>query len=266
MRFLILLSVFVATSSASFHSAPPLPNDWHRSELLTLGDAPMSFSLYLKETTASIANIKKIALAVSDPRSDHYGEFLADPQALATPAASALAEVQDWLESTGARITSVVGSRVEIASTQAQAEKLFSTKFVTLVHKSGLSVVRAGDYLIPDAIDAKVATIFGLHGLPLPRTGPPRPPLRPHPRSAQVTPDVLISTYKAIHAPNSHPVHHLIMQRSRQPEPYATHHTRPHVTTNPSCHDQHIKYRGAAAKRLSNSTSRTGRWCDPAWV
>ena len=231
MRFLVLLSVFVATSSARLYSAPPLPNDWSRSELLTLGDAPMSFSLYLKETTASIANIKKIALAVSDPRSDHYGEFLADPQALATPAASALAEVQDWLESTGARITSVVGSRVEVASTQAQAEKLFSTKFVTLVHKSGLSVVRAGDYLIPDAIDAKVATIFGLHGLPLPRAGPRRPPPQPA-QPAQVTPDVLISTYKAIHAPNSHPVHHLIMQRSLQPEPYATDHTHPHVTTN----------------------------------
>jgi len=159
--------------------------------LLTLGDEPLSFTLYLRETKESISNIKKIALAVSDPKSEHYGEFVGDPQKLATPTSS-LAEVQDWLANYDIRITSIVGSRIEIAATQAQAEKLFSTSFSTLVN-SGMTVIRAGAYVLPDSIEAKLGAVFGLHGLPLPQAGPPPP----HPaQPAAVTPSVLISTYK----------------------------------------------------------------------
>merc|ERR1711907_925787 len=120
---------------------------WEQSEQskLTLDRAAsMSFTLHLKENPESIAEMKKFALAVNDPKSEHYGSFVADPHALTTVAPLAVAEVKEWLTAGGMMISSVMGPRIEVTATLSQAEDLFATRFMTLTHHSGLSVVRAG--------------------------------------------------------------------------------------------------------------------------
>jgi hypothetical protein len=55
-------------------------------------------------------------------------------------------------------------------------------------------VIRAGDYTIPDAVDAATSAVFGLHGLPLPRVAPLTSSSAPG-DPVDVTPDVIASTY-----------------------------------------------------------------------
>ena len=152
------------------------------------------FVLSLQESPEAIAAIKKTALAVSNPDSSLYGQFLSSAEiaALTQPAAADLEAVTSWLANAGVAFN-VEGSRVVCSATLAQAEGLFAPQFSTLVHRtSDMAVLRAGAYWLPDHIEARVAAVFGLHGLPVPRAGPPPMPAQP----ANVTPAVITSTYK----------------------------------------------------------------------
>ena len=83
---------------------------------------------------------------------------------------------------------------VQASALVADAEALLATKFGLLRNAAtGQSVLRAGDYSLPDAVEGAVAAVFGLHGVPL----PPRQPLRSADpdEPASVTPAVLASTY-----------------------------------------------------------------------
>ena len=127
-----------------------------RTLFLTPRRPQVSFVLSLKESDASIAAIKKTALEVSDPDSPKYGQFLtaADIVSLTTPDKEDLNIVTSWLESSGVTAWSVKGSRVEVESTTAQAEKLFQTKFAILVNQEeGAAVHRAGAYRLPAFIE-----------------------------------------------------------------------------------------------------------------
>ena len=136
---------------------------------------------------------------MSDPTSPTYGEFLTRQQvaAITAPKTEDMAAVTGWLTANGVKPT-IRNSNVVATMSVAEASKLFDTEFHVAEHKSEhKSVVRAGDYTVPAAVDAAVTTIFGLHGLPLPKRqatfashgkAPPHMP-------AAVTPDVLASTY-----------------------------------------------------------------------
>lgn len=75
----------------------------------------------------------------------------------------------------------------------ASAERLLSTTFRRLRNRrTGQESIRASSYTLPGSVAESVATIFGLHGLPLPpKRANPEPPAQP----AAVTPAVLASQY-----------------------------------------------------------------------
>jgi len=176
------------------HPRGSLPAGWVQNELLSLGEEPVSFTFSLREPIDSIAEIKRIALDVSDPDSPNYGNFLSsdDLAAMTAPSSDAFKAVTDWLKAHEVETYTVEGSRLTVTTTHEYAEALLRTRFSALSNKElGAAVIRAGDYELPEEVDVHVAAVFGLHGLPVPRSAPPAPPAQP----ASVTPDVLIKTY-----------------------------------------------------------------------
>ena len=192
-----MLAAFVAAAAfASTASAMPFYEDgWSISQTPVQADETVSITLVVKEQ--NLNEINRIALAVSDPTSPTYGEFLTAAQVsdLTAPTAQDMDAVTGWLRSNG------IGFQVRhsnvVADLPAQlASELFSTTFHR-VENYGLSLIRATDYEIPAEIQGSVSTGFGLHGLPL----PPRQqavitsmakPAAP----AKVTPSVIASTYQ----------------------------------------------------------------------
>jgi len=102
--------------------------------------------------------------------------------------------VTEWLDAAGLEYTLRGVSNLDVVAPHKVAEALLETKFHVAKHATDkYSVVRAGEYTLPKSVYNAVATIFGLHGLPLPRkvaasSGEPLPP-------ADVTPSVIYQTY-----------------------------------------------------------------------
>lgn len=86
------------------------------------------------------------------------------------------------------------GASVHVATTASVAAQLLSTTFHTVTHTpSGITVTRASDYTLPEAVQRAASAVFGLHGVPL----PPRAAAISAPAlgAATVTPAVLRTTY-----------------------------------------------------------------------
>lgn len=193
-----LLLAMLALANGGVHPAPQVSGSgWKQGELLSLDESPVSFVISLKESADTVAQIKKIALDVSDPSSKNYGNYLSSDElaAITAPSHETLQTVTTWLEEN--QITSFVtkGSRVEVTTTHELAQNLFQTRFQTLINSEhNLMVVRAADYALPDAVEAVTAAVFGLHGLPLPSVSP-LVHITAGVSPAEVTPAVLTKTY-----------------------------------------------------------------------
>jgi subtilase family serine protease len=191
----------VYAASAAVHPFRLSPgSEWVKSEVLELTERPVEFVISLKESVAAVSNLKKVALAVSDPSSASYGKFLGSAQlkALTAPKQEDVNHVTSWIESAGVTSYEVKGSRIEAKTTVEEAEKLFATKFATFTNKkTGQVLHRAEDYTLPDTIEERVQAVFGLHGFPLPKTGPlPTVTTSGLPAEpAKVTPAVLEQVY-----------------------------------------------------------------------
>jgi hypothetical protein len=145
--------------------------------------------------------IRRIATAVSDPRSPEYGNFLSSAEIIAksAPSVEDMAAVTNWLDAAGVGYQTRHSNIIATMPVSA-ASTLFSTTFHAVEHLAHpRTLIRAAaDYALPAEVAASVQTVFGLHGLPLPpRTaelqiashGPfPRQP-------ANVTPAVIAETY-----------------------------------------------------------------------
>jgi hypothetical protein len=155
-----------------------------------------------------VNDVKRIALAVSDPASSKYGKYLTQEQldSITKPTASDMSAVTDWLHQNDVNWTMTSVSNVKVTESAAQASKLFDTSFHEIYNsKHQQTVIRAASYSISSNIHTSVAAIFGLHGLPLPPiaahlTGPPTPSFAGGGEGpgvpAEVDPNVLASTYK----------------------------------------------------------------------
>jgi hypothetical protein len=145
-----------------------------------------------------LAEIKRIANAVSDPSSPIYGQYLsADRIAeITAPTQSDMQAVTQWLDVAEIAYTLRGVSNLDVTAPVAVLERLLATKFHVAVHAATeRALVKAGDYDVPDHIDAAIATIFGLHGLPVPR---PSEELGQPSEPADVTPAVIYSTYNVV--------------------------------------------------------------------
>jgi subtilase family serine protease len=193
-----VLSLAAAASSAAagMVSLPAYPNGWHQAQTHVFAGHELSFTIVVQEQ--GLAEIKRIAHAVSDPQSAEYGKYMSQSQIDATtaPTEADMAAVTNWLEQSGVTYTKRGVSNLVVSTTAVVAAELFNTKFHYAKNTAhGQALVRAGDYEVPAHVEGSIATIFGLHGLPL----PPKQGLIIQSyegvNPANVTPAVLAATY-----------------------------------------------------------------------
>jgi tripeptidyl-peptidase-1 len=188
------LLLVLAVASASVVPEGSYSSGWYKSAAPTAGD--VSFTIVVKEQ--SLDEVKRIALDVNDPESKNYGNFITQEELdrLTSPKASDTLAVKSWLNAHGIAYAIEGVSNIKVFTSAYKASKLLNTRFHHISNsKHSQSVVRAGEYSVPEEVHASIAAIFGLHGLPLP---PPKPlvitstaPGAP----AKVDPNVIAATY-----------------------------------------------------------------------
>lgn len=190
---MLAVALFAVATRVVIHEAPTtyLLPDWSNS--IVSPDLFINFTIAIKQQ--NVDRLKAAALAVSDPTSQSYGQFLSQTEidAITEPAAEDLLMITTWLTSRGVISFSVKRHEVRVSTHVGAAEALLETRFSHFITPSrNKRVLLAGSYRLPAEIDAAVATIFGLHGVPL--------PVKPliissSDASVKVTPSVLASTY-----------------------------------------------------------------------
>jgi subtilase family serine protease len=179
---------------------------WTKTATPVAGQTSLTFTIAVREQ--GVNDVKRIALAVSNPSSRNYGKYLNQEQLdnITKPTASDMSAVTGWLHQNGVGWTMTSVSNVKVTTSAAQASKMFDTSFHQIYNsKHQQMVVRAASYSLPTTIRTGVAAIFGLHGLPLPPAATYlMRPLTPFVGTdgagsgviAEVDPNVLASTYK----------------------------------------------------------------------
>jgi tripeptidyl-peptidase-1 len=157
--------------------------------------APVSFTFSVKQQ--NMEELKRVAMEVSTPDHPSYGQFLNTDQidTMTAPAASDVTTVTKWLSENDIEFT-VDRENIRCETTVIRAARLLNTGFYSVSHPSHAApLVRAGDFDLPPAVDAAVATVFGLQGLPLPPRAPILVDESVGATPAIVTPDVINKDY-----------------------------------------------------------------------
>ena len=193
----MIVAALFAVATPVVHEAPTtyLLPDWSNS--IVTSDVSINFTIAIRQQ--NIDSLKAAALAVSDPTSQRYSKFLSQEEidTITGPAPDDLVKVTKWLTSRGVTSFSVKRHEVHISTHVGAAEALLETQFSYFTTPSNdKRFLLAGSYRLPAEIDASVATIFGLHGAPLPCEKPLIMSSAKSSPIAKVTPSVLASTYE----------------------------------------------------------------------
>jgi tripeptidyl-peptidase-1 len=196
------LAALLPLSLALDTQAPAYSNNWVQNPRAVHSAIPVQFTIVVKEQ--GTAEVKRIAKAVSDPKSAEYGNYITqeDLDKITAPLASDTAAVTNWLKAEGLAFEKNGVSNLIVTTTVGDASRALSTTFHLIRNqKHGQAVIRAESFDVPASIHAAADAIFGLHGLPL----PPRVATVAGAESrrrlqmghyANVTPAVLWSTYE----------------------------------------------------------------------
>lgn len=117
--------------------------------------------------------MRSVALAVSDPAAAVYGQHLtaAEVKALTAPTAADSEAVKRWIERARGCVLLTQASTdrlLRVRCSAVDAEALLSTSFHQLRNMATQQqVVLAANYTLPTELEHAVASIYGLHGLPL---------------------------------------------------------------------------------------------------
>lgn len=192
----LLVATFLTTAVAEelvLHVAPELPDGWAPSHDVALVNERLTLRFSLREQ--NLDKLRKIAMRVSDPRSDMYGKHLSTAEIynLTRPSVADATIFRQWLGAHDVPFVTKGSNGFEVSLTTEKAQTLLKTEFSRASNDvTKQKVVRASDYWLPAGVDAVVAAVYGVHGLPLPpRTALGTPPTTP----ASVTPSVLAKTY-----------------------------------------------------------------------
>jgi len=125
-----------------------------------------------------------------------YGQYLSSSEIdqLCAPSKRDVGTVMGWASEAGCAAVFNKGV-VDVSCNQQQASRLLRTSFrFAYSPATNQSALVASAYSLPPAVDAVVAAVYGLHGLPLPPRKLPKK-LGAAVGTATVTPQVLRSTY-----------------------------------------------------------------------
>ena len=193
MMRLVLLTPLVVVVHSALHAPPPTPKGWIDTTAGVDEDLDIDLVFSIRE---DVTALEAHAIAVSDPSSPLYGDFLnaEELDALVAPEPADVAAVISWLAKAGVEPSELSGNRIKCKTTVQTASSLLKTKFSFYYSNAEeISVPRPGAYALPDHIEPLVSAIFGIHGLPVRRRE--RIGLGDDPKAAKVTPDVLKEVY-----------------------------------------------------------------------
>lgn len=148
-------------------------NGWHVTEKAA-PDADMTVHLMLRHAPSAIKELERTLVAVSDPRSELYGQHLSLQQLsmLMPVEENHKLAVAEWLADE-AGVSEVLpnhnGDIVAVTLTAAAAERLFATRIHRFRHPSigDAVLLRAtSSYTLPQHVAAAVAAVADLVGLP----------------------------------------------------------------------------------------------------
>ena len=164
---LLLASFSAGVDAASRSAIPGTKPSWATSKALVRhanANQTVGFRLYLgwRNADAAVA----LAKAVSNPRSAKYRQFLTPTQFRAqfAPTASQVASVQNWLKSSGFKVTHTPLNRhfVAASGTVTQVEKAFGTT-LNIYKANGLQVRAPSTNLsVPSSIAGYVSGAVGI--------------------------------------------------------------------------------------------------------
>jgi tripeptidyl-peptidase-1 len=152
--------------------------------------------------------VERAALEVSNPRHPSYGRYLSPEELseMTAPDQRDVHTVRSWLAALRGHAKELQqGRRFEVKMPLLEAEGLLHTTFRHVTNtRTGQRAIVAGDYTLPDEVNAAVAAVYGLHGLPLPPHGQVKVASSSHSSTGEadppeVTPDVIKSQYGITH-------------------------------------------------------------------
>mmetsp|Transcript_50389 Transcript_50389/g.98765 ORF Transcript_50389/g.98765 Transcript_50389/m.98765 type:complete len:553 (-) Transcript_50389:1148-2806(-) len=115
----------------------------------------------------NLAKLETELMAVSDPRSERYGQHLSNAEVhqLVAPTAQSVNAVVEFLKTEGHQPTSLTSNSdfIQVSMSIAQAEALLNTQYYKFQGSSGQTVHRAFNYTLPsyvaDAVDFVAPTV-----------------------------------------------------------------------------------------------------------
>ena len=173
---------------------------WTPKNELVAHAHPVDFTISVKQTNLDV--LRKTALDVSTPGHPSYGQYLTVKQIaeLTAPKPEHMSTVVAWLKESGVSFEQK-RELLLVKTTVNEASRLLDTSFATYT-TGERSLVRASAYSLPDRVAGAVASVLGLHGLPLPERAPLISSGDPPGTAVAVTPKVIAgATYhtKAYH-------------------------------------------------------------------
>jgi len=195
MKTLALFLTLASASNVKFQSAVSVAG-WHLGERSSQ-DLKVHVMIALKNR--NMQKLEEEVLAVSSPQSERYGQHLSSQEVavLTGPDDTAKQVVGRWLSSAGIEaVLSRWGDRFEFKAMVGEIEDLFSTE-VHILSDGAATVPQAGDLHAPQDVSVHIEGVFGLHGIPVRRSGVPIS----SPQTAKVTPELLRQVYNVTGAP-----------------------------------------------------------------
>lgn len=191
MRWIGFATATLALGDGILHSRPRLPCKWRKSDEPVDAEQSMTIVFALKEQ--NLQRLEQLGRAVSNPQHAEYGRYLGRDEVahLTAPLWEHEHALEQWLGEHQVSARKIGGAHFEATISVKVASAMLQAHFYHHVNdETGQRIVRAGDYSVPNEIDAALHEIYGLHGLPL----PPRVALGDD-RAANVTPAVISQTY-----------------------------------------------------------------------
>ena len=194
------------TPSVHRHYERPTPSTHRYFELPDAVDdaVPVSFTLSIRQR--NVIELKRLALAVSEPSHPSYGKFASASEvaALTAPAAVDIDTVSQWLRDHQIGSFVVRQELVKATMSVSRASKLLNTTFtwwrgIDAHIDRPIRVLRAAAFSLPERVARVVEASFGLHGLPLPPQHATPLPLQAASGQATplaVTPSVISTAYR----------------------------------------------------------------------
>jgi subtilase family serine protease len=114
------------------------------------------------------AGLAKYAQAVSDPNSAQYGHYLTPAQTQARYGATKaqIAEVTNWLKSSGLQVTGTNQHYITVSGDVAAAEKAFGTQLHNFSRAGHVYHAPASTASVPASLQGAVLTVSGLDNAP----------------------------------------------------------------------------------------------------